>query len=37
MLKPLAEHARYDLVFEVGRRLLRVQCKWAALNESGVI
>jgi prevent-host-death family protein len=29
VLKPLTEHERYDLVFEVGGRLLRVQCKWA--------
>ena len=25
----MAEHGRYDLVFEIGARLLRVQCKWA--------
>ena len=30
VLKPVAEHGRYDLVFEVASRLLRVQCKWAA-------
>ncbi len=29
VLKPVAEHSRYDMVFEVGGRLLRVQCKWA--------
>jgi hypothetical protein len=27
--KPLHEGGRSDLVFEVGPRLLRVQCKWA--------
>jgi prevent-host-death family protein len=27
--KPLVEHSRYDLVFDVPPRLLRVQCKWA--------
>jgi PD-(D/E)XK endonuclease len=31
VLKPLAEHGRYDLAFEIAPRLLRVQCKWAAL------
>jgi prevent-host-death family protein len=29
VLKPMSEHGRYDLVFEVGTRLLKVQCKWA--------
>jgi prevent-host-death family protein len=29
VLKPLSEHGRYDLVFDLGHRLLRVQCKWA--------
>jgi len=33
VLKPLTEHGRYDLVFEIGHQLLRVQCKWAALTE----
>ena len=27
--RPVAEGGRADLVFEVGRRLLRIQCKWA--------
>jgi PD-(D/E)XK endonuclease len=27
--RPLTEGRRYDLIFDVGRRLLRVQCKWA--------
>ena len=27
--RPLAEGGRYDLVLDDGRRLLRVQCKWA--------
>jgi prevent-host-death family protein len=31
VLKPLSEHGRYDLVFEIGGRLMRVQCKWAAM------
>ena len=32
VLKPLVEHTRYDLVFDLGVRLLRVQCKWANLK-----
>lgn len=34
--KPLTEHSRYDLVFDVSGHLLRVQCKWAR-NEDGVV
>jgi prevent-host-death family protein len=38
VLKPVAEHGRYDLVFDLGTRLLRVQCKWGAFDpEHGVI
>ena len=38
VLRPLAEHGRYDLAFEIGDRILRVQCKWGALNpDRGVI
>jgi hypothetical protein len=29
VLKPLTEGTRYDLVFDAGPRLLRIQCKWA--------
>lgn len=29
VLRPITEGHRYDLVFDVGARLLRVQCKWA--------
>jgi PD-(D/E)XK nuclease superfamily protein len=32
VLKPLIEHTRYDLVFDVDGRLLRVQCKCAPLR-----
>ena len=32
VLRPVAEHARYDLGFEVGGQLLRVQCKWWRLD-----
>ncbi len=34
--RPLTDHPPYDLVIEVPGRLLRVQCKWAALNEGTV-
>jgi PD-(D/E)XK endonuclease len=30
---PVVEHSRADLVFEIGDRLFRVQCKWGALSE----
>jgi prevent-host-death family protein len=32
VLRPASEHCRYDLVFGIGSRLLRVQCKSAARN-----
>jgi len=38
VLRPMTEHGRYDLGFELGDRILRVQCKWGALDEqAGVI
>jgi hypothetical protein len=38
VLRPMTERERYDLAFELGGRLLRVQCKWASLDEAaGVI
>ena len=37
VLKPVAEHGRYDLGFELGDRILRVQCKWGALHEDGSV
>jgi prevent-host-death family protein len=33
VLRPIVEHARYDLAFEIGDRILRVQCKWGALDD----
>jgi hypothetical protein len=30
VLRPLSEGGRYDLVIDLGRKLLRVQCKWAS-------
>jgi prevent-host-death family protein len=38
VLRPIVEHGRYDLAFEIGPRILRVQCKWGAWDrEAGVI
>jgi antitoxin (DNA-binding transcriptional repressor) of toxin-antitoxin stability system len=38
VLRPVGEHARYDLLFDMGSKLLRVQCKWGALDRlAGVI
>ena len=36
VLRPIAEGGRYDLAFDLGERLLRVQCKVAHLRD-GVI
>ena len=36
--RPVAEGGRYDMIFDVGSRLLRVQCKWAAtVNQALVV
>ena len=35
VLRPIVEHGRYDLAFEIGGRLLRVQCKWGQLDPTG--
>src|SRR5688572_1534237 len=32
VLAPMTEHARYDLAFAFGNRLVRVQCKWARIE-----
>ena len=38
VLRPVAEHGRYDLAFEIADRILRVQCKWGGLDcRAGVI
>ena len=37
VLRPVVEHARYDLAFEIGDRIFRVQCKWGALDEDGSV
>src|SRR6187200_1602445 len=35
--RPLGEGGRYDLILDVGSRLLRVQCKWAASSEQVLV
>jgi hypothetical protein len=35
VFKPVSEHGRYDLVFEIGGKLWRVQCKWGSLAGDG--
>jgi antitoxin (DNA-binding transcriptional repressor) of toxin-antitoxin stability system len=38
VLRPVSEHGRYDLLFDLGGRVIRVQCKWGALDRAaGVI
>ena len=34
--RPVGEGGRYDMIFDVGTRLLRVQCKWAP-RHGGVV
>ena len=37
VLKPVNEGGRYDLVFDVGGRLLRIQCKWAQRRGAVIV
>jgi prevent-host-death family protein len=37
VLRPVQEHGRYDLAFEIGDRILRVQCKWGSLDKAGAV
>jgi hypothetical protein len=37
VLRPIVEHGRYDLGFELGDRILRVQCKWGALDPEATL
>jgi prevent-host-death family protein len=37
VLRPMAEHGRYDLGFELGDRILRVQCKWGSLDKGAAV
>jgi PD-(D/E)XK endonuclease len=35
--RPLTEGGRYDLILDIGPKLLRVQCKWAPLHGDVVV
>jgi prevent-host-death family protein len=37
VLKPVAEHGRYDLLFNLPGEAIRVQCKWAPLQNGTVL
>jgi hypothetical protein len=37
VFKPLTDGERYDLIFDLRPRLLRVQCKWAARLSDALI
>ena len=37
VLKPVVEGLRYDIVFELGTRLVRTQCKWANRENDVVV
>ncbi len=34
VLRPIGEHGRCDLGFDIGDRIWRVQCKWGALSRA---
>jgi prevent-host-death family protein len=37
VFRPVVEHGRSDLVFEIADRLFRVQCKWGGLDADGAV
>ena len=37
VLRPMTEHGRYDLVFEVDRRLYRIQSKWGSVKGDVIV
>jgi len=37
VLRPMSERGRYDLAFDVGGRLLRIQCKWTVVRDEVVV
>jgi hypothetical protein len=37
VLKPLTDGHRYDLIFDIAERLVRVQCKFVRLNDGVVM
>jgi hypothetical protein len=37
VLRPVVEGGRYDLVFDLGGRFVRVQCKWATRRQEVIV
>jgi prevent-host-death family protein len=37
VMRPIVDHGRYDLAFEIGGRILRIQCKWGRLDEQEAV
>jgi len=37
VLRPMTDHCRFDLAFEISDRILRVQCKWGSLDGEGAV
>jgi PD-(D/E)XK endonuclease len=37
VFRPVVEGERYDLVFDLRPRLVRVQCKWASLYRDVIV
>ena len=37
VLRPTPEGRRYDIVLDIGPRLLRVQCKWGRLGRDVIV
>jgi prevent-host-death family protein len=38
VLRPMTDHCRFDMAFEISDRILRVQCKWGSVDhQRGVI
>jgi hypothetical protein len=37
VLRPIADHGRYDLAFEIADRLWRVQCKWGSVDPDAAV
>jgi hypothetical protein len=35
--RPVGEGGRYDMIFDVGTRLLRIQCKWAPRHGDVIV
>jgi prevent-host-death family protein len=37
VLRPTVEQAGYDLAFDTGEQIFRVQCKWGSLDNAGTV